>query len=182
MDTKLQLFGRQLNPREQLSIGVAGGVIVLFIIFQLIIMPLIHKRSKLIRTIASKQQSLGEMVILKSQYDEFNNKAGKFNTRLKNRPKDFTLFSFLDELAGKAGIKENISSMKPKTISQAGSIFKKSVVEMKLQGITTEQLATYLHGVEASKNMVYVKRVSVSKKGIKDENISAVLQVETIES
>ncbi len=182
MDTKLRLFDRQLNTREQLSLVVAGVVIALFIIVQLIIMPLVHKRSKLIRNIESKKQSISEMVVLKAQYDEISKNAGKFNTRLGIRPKNFTLFSFLDELAGKAGVKDNIINMKPKTTSQAGSKFKKSVVEMKLQGITTEQLTTFLHGVESSKNMIYVKRVSVSKKGIKDETISVVLQVETIES
>jgi general secretion pathway protein M len=54
-------------------------------------------------------------------------------------------------------------------------------VEMKLDGITLKQLTTYLHGVETSKNMVDVKRISISKKDKKQRLLTAVLQVETVE-
>jgi general secretion pathway protein M len=134
------------------------------------------------QSLERKRAVLTEMRVLKAEYDEIDKKGNMLERRLDRRSKGFTLFSFLDELAGKAGIKENIVYMKPKTVNQPGGRYKKTVVEMKCQGITTEQLTTYLHGVETSENMIDIKRLSVSKKGKKDETISAVLQVETIES
>ena len=53
---------------------------------------------------------------------------------------------------------------------------------MKLDDITLEQLTTYLYGVETSKNMVMVKKVSISKKDKKQGLINVVLQVETLEA
>jgi general secretion pathway protein M len=184
MDTKFRLFDlkRKLTRREKLAVFTATGIICFFIISQLMIVPLLNKRSKMAQSVVRKKGVLSEMMVLKAEYDEIDKKGDVFKGRLNRRPKGFTLFSFLDELAGQSGIKENIIYMKPKTINQPGGRYKKTLVEMKCQGITTEQLTNYLHGVETSKNMISIKRLSVSKKGKKDESISAVLQVEAIES
>ena len=71
--------------------------------------------------------------------------------------------------------------MKPSKRVQKNSPYKISRVEMKLEAITLEQLANYLHGVETSKNMVDIKKISISKKDKKEGLLTAVLQVETIE-
>jgi general secretion pathway protein M len=72
--------------------------------------------------------------------------------------------------------------MKPSKTVQKNSNYKISRVEMKLDAITLEQLATYLYGVETSKNMVMVKKVSISKKEKQQGFINVVLQVETVET
>jgi general secretion pathway protein M len=72
--------------------------------------------------------------------------------------------------------------MKPSTTVQKNSSYKISQVEMKLQSITLQQLTAYLHMVETSKNMVNIKRLSISKTGKQEDYINAVLQVETFES
>ena len=71
--------------------------------------------------------------------------------------------------------------MKPSTSAQKNSPYKISQVEMKLQGITLRQLTTYLHMVELSKNMVYIKKLSILKTGKPKGFVDAVLQVETTE-
>jgi len=71
--------------------------------------------------------------------------------------------------------------MKPSTSVQKNSPFKISQVEMKLQGLTLQQLTSYLHMVETSKNMANIKRLSISKTGKQEGFIDAVLQVETAE-
>jgi len=57
-----------------------------------------------------------------------------------------------------------------------------SRVEMKLQEININDLVSYLYGIESSDNMVIVKRLSITKAGQGNALISAVIQVETIES
>jgi general secretion pathway protein M len=39
----------------------------------------------------------------------------------------------------------------------------------------------YLHGIETSKNMIFVKRLSISKAERKPDLITTVFQVETLE-
>ena len=53
--------------------------------------------------------------------------------------------------------------------------------EMKLEAITMAQLTNYLYGIETSENMVDVKKMSISKKEIKQGLLTAILQVETVE-
>jgi hypothetical protein len=52
---------------------------------------------------------------------------------------------------------------------------------MKLQGINLEQLIAYLYKIEMSRNMIQVKRITISKSDKKDTFITVVLQVETLQ-
>jgi len=121
------------------------------------------------------------MTALKSEYNTIKKRTELSKLRFEKREKGFTLFSFLDKLTGKAGIKNHVIYMKPSTSVQKNSPFKISQVEMKLQGLTLKQLTSYLHMVETSKNLANIKRLSISKTGKQEGFIDAVLQVETAE-
>lgn len=181
MDFNIRFGGRKLNRREQVAVLSVGGILLFYLVVKLTISPIIDKKISMKRNLAAKKMTLSEMRSLKSEYDAIKKQKDIKVVHVAGRKKDFTLFSFLDKLAGEAGIKGNISYMKPSTSNQPNSKYKKSVVEMKLQGITMKQLSTYLHSVETSRNIVVVKRLSISVIGSKDRSISAVMQVETIE-
>ena len=91
------------------------------------------------------------------------------------------MYAFLNRLAAEAKIKDRITNMKPTKKVQKNSPYKLSRVEMKLDAITLEQLTNYLYKVETSKNMVDIKKISITKKDKKQGLITAVLQVETVE-
>ena len=170
-----------LNKREKYAVYAASGLIAFFILVQVIIFPIINKKERLERTLQAKTKALEEMCILQSEYGIIREKAGLSKKRFEARKKDFTLFSFLDRLADKSGIKNHITYMKPSTSAREKSGYKVSKVEMKLQSITLKQLTSYLHGVETSKNVVSIKRISIVKTGIKEGYINAILQIETVE-
>jgi general secretion pathway protein M len=172
---------KKLTKREKYAIYVLSGAILLFILFQFIIFPSIDKRKRLKRTLQIKENILLEMMTLKSDYDAIEKRTSLAKVRFENREKGFTLFSFLDRLTGKARIKEYVTYMKPSTTVQKNNSYKISQVEMKFKGLTLQQLTTYLHMVETSKNMVNIKRLSISKTGKQEGFIDAVLQVETVE-
>ena len=84
-------------------------------------------------------------------------------------------------LAGKTNVKSQIAYMRPTTTSQKDSPYRLSRVEMKLQGITMAQLLAYLHGIETSRDMIAIKRLSISKGEQRADLINTVFQVETLE-
>ena len=172
---------KNLNKREKYVVYAASGLIAFFILMQVIISPIINKKERLTRTLQAKTKSLEEMRIFQSEYGIIREEAGLSKKRFEARNKDFTLFSFLDRLADKSGIKNHITYMKPSASTREKTGYKVSKVEMKLQDITLKQLTSYLHGVETSKNIVSIKRISILKTGIKEGYINAVLQVETVE-
>lgn len=172
---------KKLTRREKHSLYAASGIIGLFIIMQFIVLPVFDKQDRLKRSLKVKTKTLQHMIALKSEHDAIIQRTDLSKVHFENREKGFTLFSFLDKLSGKAGIKDHITYMKPSTTVQKNSPYKTSRVEMKLRGLTLQQLTVYLHMVETSKNMVNVKRLSISKSGKQVGFIDAVLQVETSE-
>ena len=170
-----------LNKREKYSIYLATGFIFLFVLVQFIISPLIDKRNHLQRSLQVKTKIIEEMLRLQSEHNAIKNRADSARVGFEKRKRDFTLFSFLDDLAGETGIKEHISYMKPSKTPQKNSQYQISLVEMKIQGIGLVQLTAYLHGIETSENMAIIKRTSISKTSKQEGFIDAVLQVETLE-
>jgi general secretion pathway protein M len=178
--TLLAKFNK-LNKRERYAIMAGVGVAVIFLIFQFIVEPVFSQTEQKQKTLQTKAVMLEQMRQWQSEYDALTQEANVSKARFRNRQRGFTLFSFLDRLAGQAGVKDRISYMKPSKKVQKDSPYRLSRVEMKLESITLEQLTNYLYGVETSKNMVDIKRISISKKDKKQGLITAVLQVETVE-
>jgi general secretion pathway protein M len=173
---------RRFTGREKYVVYGGAGLMGLFLLHLLVISPLIGAHDARSRSLQAKTIIRDDIIRMKSEYQAIQRRASASTQRFAGRKANFTLFSFLDSLAGDAEIKEHITYMKPSTSTPKDSPYKISLVEMKLQNITMAQLTTYLHKVETSKNMVFVKRLSVSKEGKQDGSINAVLQVETSET
>ena len=171
-------MAKKMSKREQYAIFAAGCVICAFAFFQIVLFPAFDNRTRLKRTLEVKSKLLVEMRRLRSEYEAVTQSTERLKLRYARRPKAFSLFAFLDRLAGKTGVKDHIAYMKPSSAVQKNSPFKISMVEMKLQAINLKQLTNYLYGVETSDNMVNIKRASFVKKG--KGAIDAVLQVETV--
>jgi general secretion pathway protein M len=173
---------KKLNRRDKYIVYGVGCLLGLLIIVQFIIRPFFDNRKQLERTLQTRKVELEQMRNLQADYKTLKGRMQLSQVRVNKRQKGFTLNSFLVQTAGRVGIKDRISSMKPTTSAQKNSNLKVSRVEMKLDAISLEQLTAFLHGVETSANMVMVKKLSVSKKDKKEGLINVIMQVETIEA
>jgi general secretion pathway protein M len=168
-----------LQRREKLILTAAGCAIGLFLIVQLVFFPILDRRTRKENQIATKMVDLAEMNLLRADYEKLTRHAQRSQIQVKSRAVGFTLFSFLDALAGKTGIKQNIAYMKPSTTSMKNSPYSLSIVELKINSLTMEQLVNFLHGIETSPNMVWIKRFSIIKDEKEGDLINSLLQVET---
>lgn len=171
----------KLSKRERYAVFAAIVFISIFVVVQFIVFPFAEKKKRTENSLKAKAKVLEEMYVLKSEYEALTNQAGSWEKHIRGRERGFTLFSFLDKLAGETGIKDNIAYMKPSKSDQKDSRYKRSLVEMKLQGINLKQLTPYLYKIETSENNIFIKRISINKKGKNKEFVDAVLQVETFE-
>jgi general secretion pathway protein M len=171
----------KLSRREKIIVAGGSGLLVVFLLIQLVIVPVFERKARLQRAVQSKTSVLADMQRLKSEYDRLSSQAKQSEARYTQRDKGFTLFSFLDQLAGQARVKERVSYMRPSKTEQKNSPLKLSRVEMKLEAVTLEQLTAFLHGVETSKNMVSVSKLSISRRDQKEGLLDAILQVDTLE-
>ena len=173
---------KKLNRREKYIVYGACGLIGLLIIVQFVITPFVENKNRMKRSLQTKTTELAEMRRLQAEHKGLKAKSQMSQSIIGKRAKDFTLYSFMNQLAGQAGIKDRISYMRPTTTAQKNSSYKLSRVEMKLDDVTLEQLASYLYGIETSKNMVIVKKLSISKKEKEEGLVNVILQVETLET
>jgi general secretion pathway protein M len=171
-----------LNRREKIAVYAAGIFVVGFLFFQLVISPLFESRAALENKLSSRQEELFEMRQWRTEYRQLQHNRSISEEQFDKRPANFTLFSFLDQLAGRTGIKAHVSYMKPSSLIHEQSGINLSRVEMELQSISLKDLARYLYHVETSENIVIVKRLSISRKSAGESLIDAVLQVETVEA
>lgn len=176
------MINLNLNRRESLAVSAGVLFVALFVLFQFIVFPVLEKREALYDKLAAKERTFSEIRRLQTEYRNLQKRVAAAKNRFEKRPQGFTLFSFLDKLAGQTGVKSHVSYMNPSTAVQEDSGVSLSRVEMELQAISLRDLARYLYHVETSGNMVLVKRLSISRKGRQDGAIDAVLQVETVET
>ena len=126
-----------------------------------------------------RETSLREILKLRDEYETVKKGTRGIQNILRERKKGFTLFSFLERAAGKVGVKSHIKYMKP-SVSKGTGTFKESMVEMKLEGITLQQLVDYLYLVQSPENAVTVKRLSITESKEASGYLNAILQVLTV--
>ncbi len=168
----------QLAKREKYLIGLAVCVIVFAVVIQLVIMPFVDGRQRMQNSVVAQERNLQEIVRLSQEYKALEQDSETLTQRLASRPGNFTLFSFLEKAAGKAGVKNNIKYMKPSASTGKGP-FKEALVEMKLERITLKQMVDYLKLIESPDDIVSVKRISVQTNKKETQYLDAILQVLT---
>ncbi len=171
-----------MNKREKYSVIFAGVFISVVIIYQFGIFPFLEKKRLYERKLASKKQIMQEVILLNSEYKKTLDRNENLKKIYSQREKGFTLFAFLEKLSVKAGVDANIDYMKPSSSRDKALKIEFSRVEMKLKKVKMSQLMSYLYLVETSKNVVFVKRLSISLDGKSRKSINAVLNVETVKS
>ncbi len=169
----------QMNSREKYVVGFGSAVVLSIIIFQFIITPFIDGRKAKKQQVVQLSNQMKEMKSLKDEYEQLTSKNYKIKIPGVNNA-DFTLFSFLEKLAGTTKIKDNISYMKPSTTTSGESKAQLSLVKIKFNLIVMEQLISFLHGVETSAHMIFVRGISISKAGKDAKFLNVVLQLETV--
>ncbi len=171
---------KNLSKREKVAVTAAAGVILVVALSQYVIIPILNEQKRLQRNIRMKTQLVTEMRMLQAEYNILAHKTELAKHRFANRKEDFRLFSFLERLASEAGVKSNITNMKPSTSTSPDTSYKILKVEMKLQKVTLSRITAFLYKVETTGNMVVIRRLALSRTGKKKPYIDAILQVETI--
>lgn len=168
----------KLARREKYFISAAAIFIGIFCLLQFLIFPFFEARNRLQRGVSAKEDGLKEIVRLSSEYNRYRRSSQGIKRIIAQRRKGFTLFSFLENRAGDAGIKTYIKYMKP-SISTGAGPYKESQIEMKLEEITLRQLVDYLYRIESPDNVVSIKRISIKENKKKSGRLDAILQILT---
>lgn len=168
----------RLSSRERWMLLGALVFITGFVVFQFMLVPYFDAKENITKSIAKREADLIKIKQLSTEYLALKADEGNIQARLDKRDRKFTLFTFSDEQAGKAGVKKQIQYMKP-SIIEGDEQFNESVVEIKLEKITLKALVEFLLLIESKENVVFIKRMSIQESGEGKGHLDSILQLAT---
>ena len=169
-----------LSRRERIFVKSALVFVIIFLLVRFVIIPFSGQQARLNQSLDGEKEKLAEMLSIQKEVASVSRKMNDAMSGLDRRGTNFTLFSFLDRLAGEAGVKDSITYMKPTTEDSEAGNSRLSLVEMKLEAVSLENLVTYVYKIETSSGMVFVKRLSLSRHERDTGGVDAVMQVVTV--
>src|SRR5262245_20675046 len=109
------------------------------------------------------------------EYQRQKTVVDSINSQLKKQQK-LSIFSRLEELASKSGIRHKILYMKP-TVTTPSEVYNEESVEVKMEGVTLQQLLRYLHQIENSPQLLKIKRLEIKPRFDNRQILTATFRV-----
>jgi Tfp pilus assembly protein PilO len=166
-----------LQMREKVLVVCAAVAVILALVYWLAINPLLANATRLDRQIRNAQQELATLHAHRREYLQRQFVLDRINTQIKQQT-NFSIFSRLEELALNAGTRDKILHMKP-TASPPSEAFTEESVEIKMEGVTLEQLNTYLYEIEQSPQFLKIKRLYIKPQLNNRQLLSVTFRVST---
>lgn len=168
----------QLDRRQKILLFSGLSVLMLFLLYQLLVSPYVDSRTRLLNSLQRRQADLQEIKKFRQEYSLVKKEEGGVKGRLTKRPKNFALFSFVDQQSEKAKVKGKVKYMKP-SFSEGDGLFRESLVEMKLQETTLEEFVNFLKLIESEENLVFLRRISIQESGKEQGYLDVIMQIAT---
>lgn len=172
------LYYQGLSTREQRVLLLGCIFLSVLGLYTLVINPMIHKNELINIKIQKKKTELAEMVRLQSSVVQDRGGMERIKKIIEQRGQGFSVFSYLEQLATKAEVKDKILYIRPQRETPVGQ-FLESLAEIKLNNINLEELTRFLYQIESSEDLLYIKNLKMITG--KDQNaLEATLSVGTL--
>lgn len=156
------MIGRRMTQREQWLIGGTVLFIALVALWLGVIEPYRNASALVERQIASRQRQLREVQEVARRYQSLRRQVAAAEARLAKGAQQ-SLFSFIETLTQRYGIRENLVSLRPQKAQSQGALREESV-EIKLERISLEQLVKLLFDLEQGDLALQVRTLRVKTR------------------
>jgi hypothetical protein len=170
-------FIQNLGTREKIMVMSAAVVVLLTLLFTLVIDPMLAYSAHLDRQILKGQLDLEELRARQQEYLQQKQVLDRINTQLTQQ-QNFALFSRLEELARNTNTRDKILHMRPMTSSPSDA-YEEESVEIKMEGVTLEQLTAYLYQIEQSPQFLRIKKLYLKPHLNNRQQLTAIFRVST---
>jgi hypothetical protein len=153
---------RKLESRERILVQIAGGLVAIFIIFNLVYLPVQHAIGGLGERIQERQHDAVEVARMMRNYHRLHNDLATMRSRTVAPSGDFSLFSVVEQTLTRAPGKEKIGSITPAEKSLPGGM-KQYSVELKLNALTLSQVVDALYGLTSLSIPVTVSSLHITR-------------------
>jgi general secretion pathway protein M len=166
-----------LSQREQ-RVLIGAGAVVLLLILYVTVDSVLQGYEGLETKIAKKREEVENLTQLRVEYMEAHKQLEEIKAKLDRMEKGFSVLSFIEDLAKKQNIRENIGSVKPKTLP-LNDDYDESIVELKMDNVSLSELVDFIYKVENSGHLLKVKRLRIKTRYDNRDLLNVTLQVTT---
>lgn len=160
----------KLSKREQILIGVGLGLIAVLGLSELVFRPLWQRHSELVQKIKRSERDLGQVRALLNRHRKFEKMLSDIERRLVREGDGFSLFSFLEESARRAGVKERLVAMTPAQPSTVDG-YQRMEISIRFEDLTVAEMVKFLREVEDAPRFIRVDRLRVDRSTRKPNRI-----------
>jgi hypothetical protein len=149
-------------PPRRKFLALAASLIFLAALLQWVVLPLSAYYSGLEEDIIRSRERLQRVLELRQEYERVQSSSTE-QDGAGVETGDFSLYSFLDRLAERQGLKGSIVFMRPQTEQLSGGLTRE-VVRLRLGGVRTSELIPYLYHLEESDSPVRVEDMTIRSR------------------
>jgi general secretion pathway protein M len=153
----------RLSPRDRIALAVGAAVILIVFLWLGVLTPYQEAMSGLDARIASRQRQLEQVRELRQEYLQLQREMAEAQKRLVGPRAGFSLFSFIEEVTGTIGVRENLVSMRPQSSPPQGE-YREESVEIRLERIGLDQLVRLLYAIENADVFLNVRTMRVKPR------------------
>ena len=170
-------FFQNLQFREKILVICAGVAVVLFLLFMLVIDPVLERSARLDRQIRKAEQDLKNLKTYRREYNRQKSILDKLNAQL-GQQQNIKILPRLDKLARDTDIIKKVTGMTPSENSSNEAYTEQSVA-IEISDATLEQLAKYLYAIEQSQQVLKIKRLTIKPRVTDRQLLTASFRVST---
>jgi len=154
---------QKLEPRERVLLQIAGALIVLFIVFNFVYLPIQAGIGGLGDRIQERQHDAVEVAHMMRAYQRLHVDLATMRTRTVAASGDFSLFSVVEQALTHAPGKEKIGSITPAEKTIPGGL-KQYTVDLKLNSLSLPQIVDTLYGLNSLNIPVTVSTLHITRR------------------
>jgi len=155
---------QKLEPRERVLVHIAGGLVGVLLIYNLIYLPIVDLSAGLQNKIVQRQQDLAEVRRLAGTYAQLKADLAAAERHTVPLGKDFSLFSVVEGAMTRSVGRDKIGSITPGADRKLSDGFTEYSVQLKLANVTLAQLVDALYGISSLSMPVGVSTIRIQRR------------------
>jgi len=166
---------KNISNREKALITGALALLVIFLIYQFVFVPLLRAREEYQNEKIELENQLSNVKILAERYVT-DMSYYKTVTRSLRSKKAISVLTYIENESQSVGIRDNIEYVRPKGSESKGGIVKSSV-EMKIDAIAMRDLLLFLMNIEKNRDGLIVTYLRLKPFFKEKEKVDAVVGI-----
>jgi len=155
---------QKLEPRERVLVHIAGGLVGVLLIYNLIYLPIVDLSAGLQDKIVRRQQDLAEVRRLAGTYAQLKADLAAAERHTVPLGKDFSLFSVVEGAMTRSVGRDKIGSITPGADRKLSDGFTEYSVQLKLANVTLTQLIDALYGISSLSMPIGVSTIRIQRR------------------